>query len=93
MALSRLSAVQQISQETKHRDNISDDSRSTSNNSSQEREFNIPGVFANSSRRNAQSSKQGFSSEYNTFLFIVEIDVENSQFRQKFWNILQYFDS
>ena len=33
--LSTLNVVQQIPQETKHRDNISDDSHSTSNNSSQ----------------------------------------------------------
>ena len=42
MPLSTLTVVQQISQKTKHRDNISNDSRSTSNNSSRAQEFNIP---------------------------------------------------
>ena len=86
--LSTLSVVQQIPQKTKHGDNISDDSRSTSNNSSQAQEFNIPDVVANSPSRNARCSKQSLSSERNTPLFIVELGVQNSQFRQWLWNIL-----
>ena len=45
MTLSTLSVVQLISQETSHKDNISDDSSSTSNNSSQAQEFNILDVL------------------------------------------------
>ena len=44
--LSTLSIVQYILQETKHRDNVS---HSTSNNSSQEQEFNLPDVLVRQS--------------------------------------------
>ena len=43
MTLSTFSEVQQIPQETKHRDIIS---RSTSKNSSQAQEFNLPNALA-----------------------------------------------
>ena len=78
MTLFTLSVVQQITQETKHRDNIS---RSTSNNSSQSQEFNIPDVLVNSPNLNTQSIKK-------IALFIVELGVQSSQFHRKFWNIL-----
>ena len=61
MTLSTLIVVQQISQETKHRDIISDKTGSTSNNSSQAHEFNIPDIIVNSPSRNPRSSKQGLS--------------------------------
>ena len=58
MTLSTRSVEQQISQETKHRDNISDYSRSISNNSNQTQEFNIQYIIVNSPNRNSQRSKQ-----------------------------------
>ena len=85
MTLSTLSVVKQIPQKIRHRDNIS---RSTSNNSSQAQEFSVPDVIVNSQSPNAQSSKQGLLSECNTLLLIVKLGVQNTQFRQRFWNIL-----
>ena len=83
MTLFTLSVVQQIPQETKHRDIIS---RSTSNNSSQAQEFNLPDVPTDSQSRNDHSSKQAE-------LFIVQLGVQNSQICQWFWNILEDLDS
>ena len=57
IALSTLSVVQQILLKTQRRDNISDDKRSTSKNSSQVQELNLPNVLLNSSSRNTQSLK------------------------------------
>ena len=90
MTLFTLSVVQQIPRESNHRDFIS---RSTLNNSSQAQEFSIPVVLVNSPKRNIQSSKQGLSSECNTNLFIVKFGMQNSQFCQRFRDILQYFAS
>ena len=90
MTLSTFSVVQQIPQEIKHRDNIS---HSTSNDSTLAQEFDIPDKIVNSPSRNTQSSKQGFLSESNAPLFIVKLVVQNSQFCQRFWNILQYLVS
>ena len=89
MKLSTLGIVQQTSRKTKHRYNIFNNSRSTSNNISQAKEFNIPDVLLNSSRRNAQNSKQGLLFECKTSVSIVELGLQNSQFRQWFWNILE----
>ena len=76
MTLSTLRVVAQIiPQETKHRDNIS-------NNSTQAQELNIPDVLVNSPSCNTQSSKQGLSSQCNTPLSIMEHWMQNSQFRQ-----------
>ena len=63
MTLSTPNVVQQIQQETKYKDNNSDDLCSTSNNSRQAQKFNIPDVLVNSPSRNTQSSKQGLLSE------------------------------
>ena len=55
MTLFTLRVVQQIQQETKHKDNISDDSRSSTYNSSQAQKSNVQDVFVNSMSRSAQS--------------------------------------
>ena len=93
MTLSTLSVVMQIPQETKHRNNISDDSRSASNNSNQAQDFNIPDIFVNSPSHNTQSSKQDLSSQCDSPLFIVDLGVQNLQFHKLFLNILQYLAS
>ena len=67
-------AVHTQPQETKHKDDIS---RSTSNNSSQAQEFYLPDVLIRVRVENDHSSKQ-------VELFIVELGVQNSQFRQWF---------
>ena len=90
MTLSTLSVVQLISQETSHKDNISDDSSSTSNNSSQAQEFNILDVLVNSPSLSTQSSKQGVSRPSVMRLYR---GTWQSQFCQRFWNILQYLAS
>ena len=90
VTLSKFRVVQQITQETKHRDNIS---CSTSHNSNQAQEFKFPDVLVNSPSCNTHNSKQGFSFESYTYLFIVKLGLQNSQFRQSFWNILQYLSS
>ena len=68
--LSTLSVVQQIQQEINHKDNIFEDSHSTSNNSSQVQEFNIPEVRVNSPSRNFQSSKQTLSYSNVSVLYL-----------------------
>ena len=70
--LSALSVVQQIPQETKHRD-ISNASGSTSNNRSQAQVFHIPDLLVNSPSCNSQSSNQNLSPQCNTPLFIMEL--------------------
>ena len=66
---STLSIVQQIPQETKHRDVIS---CSTSYSSSQAQECNLPDVLVGRVE-NDHSSKQ-------VELFVVELEMQNSQF-------------
>ena len=91
MTLSTLSVVQQISQETEHRDNISNESRSTSKNSRQAQEFNISDVIVKQSEsQNSELKARCLSSECNASLIIVKLGLQNSQFRQWFWNILEY---
>ena len=83
MTLSTLSAAQQIPQETKHSDIIS---RSTTNNSSQAHECNLSDVLLIVKVKNEGSSKQ-------VELLIMELHVQNSQFREWFENILEDFAS
>ena len=83
MTLSTLAVVQQISLETKYRDNIS---RSTSNNSNQAQKFNLPDVLVRVRVENDHSWKQ-------VELFTVELGLQNTQFRKWFWNILEDLDS
>ena len=90
MALSTLSLVQQISQETKHRANIS---LRISNNSSQAQEFNIPDVLVTIqvailiAQNNVSLPSKSIS--VCAPLFIIKLVVKNPQFRQRFWNILE----
>ena len=84
MTLSPLNVVQQIPQETKHRDNASSNSCSTSNNSCEAQDFNIPVMLVNSLSHTTQNSKQGLKSQYDTPLFIVELGMQNSQLCQWF---------
>ena len=78
MTLSTVSVVEQIPQEIKHRDAIS---RSTSKHSSRAQEGNPPDVLVMVKVESEHSWKQ-------VKLFIVELRVQNSQFRQWLWNIL-----
>ena len=73
MTLSTLSVVQQILMETKHRDIIP---RSTSNNSSQAQERNLPEVLVRPPESKNEPSRKR-----------VELGMQNSQFHQWFWNI------
>ena len=66
MTLSPFSVIQRIPQETKLRDNISDGSRSISNNSSQAQDFIIPDILINSPNHKEQELKV-------RSLFIVEL--------------------
>ena len=64
--------IQQIPKETDYRVNIPDVSRSTSNNSSQAQEFNVPDKLLNSLSHTTQTSSQGLPSQCDTPLFIIE---------------------
>ena len=81
MMLSKLNVMQKISKETKRRDIIS---RSTSNNSSQAQEFYLPDVLLTGRVENECSWKKKKAE-----LLIMELGVQNSQFCQWFWNILE----
>ena len=80
MTLSPPNLIQEIPQKTKYSGNVTEDSCKSSSNSSQALEFNIPDKIANSPSQTTQNSKEGFLSQCDSPLFIVELGVQNQNF-------------